>query len=83
MPRLKTRAQLRAEFSRTGQSWTGWAKQRGYSTNAVIAIASDNDENPKVKCLRGEAHNIAVELGLKEGEVLRRDKAVRPMPSPV
>ncbi|WP_295377223.1 DNA-binding protein [uncultured Pseudacidovorax sp.] len=66
---LKTRAQIRAEFARRGQSYTGWAKQRGYTPNTVIAICNDNDKNPRLKCTRGEAHNIAVELGLKEGEV--------------
>ncbi|HWV09731.1 MAG TPA: DNA-binding protein [Pseudomonas sp.] len=67
----KTRAQIRAEFARRGQSYTGWAKQRGYTPNTVIAICNDDDINPRLKCTRGEAHNIAVDLGLKEGEVTR------------
>jgi len=38
----------------------------------VIAILADNEANPRLKCLRGDAHNIAVTLGLKQGEVSRQ-----------
>jgi len=68
---LRTRQQIRDDFARRGQSYTGWAKQRGYTPNMVIAIINDDDVNPRLKCSRGEAHNIAVELGLKEGVVTR------------
>jgi len=68
---LKTRQQIRDEFRRRGLSYTGWAKQRGYTPNTVIAICNDNEANPRLKCTRGEAHNIAVELGLKDGEISR------------
>lgn len=68
---LKTRQQIRDDFAKRGWSYTGWARQRGYSPNMVIAIANDSEVNPRLKCTRGEAHNIAVELGLKEGEVSR------------
>lgn len=68
---LKNRQQIRDDFAKRGWSYTGWARQRGYSPNMVIAIANDNEVNPRLKCTRGEAHNIAVELGLKDGEVSR------------
>lgn len=68
---LKTRAEVRGEFARKGWSISGWAKQNGYSPNMVIAILADNEANLRLKCLRGDAHNIAVQLGLKEGEVSR------------
>ncbi|RKR66318.1 gp16 family phage-associated protein [Acidovorax sp. 94] len=68
---LKTRAQVRDEFARKGWSISGWAKQNGYSPNMVIAILADNEANLRLKCLRGDAHNIAVQLGLKEGEISR------------
>ena len=68
---LKTRAEVRDEFARKGWSISGWAKQNGYSPNMVIAILADNEANLRLKCLRGDAHNIAVQLGLKEGEVSR------------
>jgi hypothetical protein len=34
-------------------------------------ILNDDDRNPKRKCLRGESHNIAVALGLKDGLISR------------
>lgn len=68
---LKTRSQVRAEFASKGWSISGWAKQNRYSPNLVIAILADNEQNPRLKCLRGDAHNIAVQLGLKSGEVSR------------
>lgn len=67
----KTRAEALAELARTGQSITGWARQRGYSPVLVSDILNDNEDKPKRKCLRGESHNIAVSLGLKTGEVYR------------
>jgi len=70
----KTRAQVRAEFASKGWSISAWAKKHGYSPNMVIAVLADNEENPRLKCLRGDAHNIAVELGLKPGEVCREHR---------
>lgn len=67
----KTREQVRQEFSSHGWSYTGWAKQRGYSADLVREIVNDDERNPRRKCLRGESHNIAVELGLKTGTVSR------------
>lgn len=68
---LKTRAQVRQEFAQKGWSISGWAKANRYSPNLVIAILADNEASPRLKCLRGDAHNIAVQLGLKAGEVSR------------
>jgi gp16 family phage-associated protein len=68
---LKTRQEIRDSFANSGQSITAWAKSRGYTPNTVIAILADDEDNPRYKCLRGEAHNIAVALGLKDGVVSR------------
>lgn len=68
---VKTRAEVREEFASKGWSISGWAKQNGYSPNMAIAILADNETNPRLKCLRGDSHNIAVALGLKEGEISR------------
>ncbi|CAB5646331.1 phage-associated protein, BcepMu gp16 family [Comamonas aquatica] len=68
---LKTRQQIREDFARNGQSITAWAKARGYTPNTVIAILADTETNPRYKCLRGEAHKIAVDLGLKDGVASR------------
>lgn len=70
----KSRAQVRAEFARKGWSISAWAKKNGYSPNMVIAILADDEINPRLKCLRGDAHNIAVTLGLKAGEVSRETR---------
>ena len=66
---LKTRKQVRDEFSSHGWTYSEWAKQRGYSAALVCMIVNDDDRAPQRKCLRGESHNIAVELGLKKGTV--------------
>ena len=71
---LKTRKQVREDFARKGLSYTSWARKRGYSPNLVIEILNDDEKNPKYKCLRGDTHNVAVELGLKAGEVCRPDQ---------
>ena len=68
---LKTRAQIREDFASRGWSITGWARQHGYSPVLVSDIINDDERNPKRKCLRGESHNIAVDLKLKEGVVSR------------
>lgn len=66
---LKTRAQVRQELSRTGQSVASWAIARGYNPNMVTAILKDDATNPRYTCVRGKAHEIAVSLGIKEGEI--------------
>lgn len=68
---LKTRKQVRDEFASRGWSYSDWARQRGYSAALVCMIVNDDDSAPHRKCLRGESHNIAVELGLKSGTVSR------------
>lgn len=68
---LKTRDQVREEFARRGWSITGWARQHGYSPVLVSDILNDDARNPKRKCLRGESHNIAVALKIKDGEISR------------
>jgi len=74
---LKTRQQVRDEFAHKGQSYTAWARQHGYSSSLVIAIISDTDANPRYKCLRGDSHNVAVQLGIKLGEVSRTEPRSR------
>ena len=67
----RTRQQVRDEFASRGLAYSDWARQRGYSAALVCMIVNDGDSAPHRKCLRGESHNIAVELGLKSGTVSR------------
>lgn len=66
---LRTRKQVREEFARNGRSISAWAVMHGFSAPLVLAIINDDDQNPTRKCLRGNSHDIAVTLGLKEGQV--------------
>lgn len=66
---LKTRQQFREECARKGISYASISKSNGFNQSLFNAIVNDNDENPRYKCLRGEAHNIAVTIGIKAGEV--------------
>jgi len=70
---VKTRQQVRDEFARQGISYSSWAIKRGYSPNLIYLILNDDEENPARKCLRGDSHNIAVELGLKVGVISRTE----------
>lgn len=72
---LKTRQQVRDEFASRGWSYSDWARQRGYSAALVCMIVNDDDRTPQRKCLRGESHNIAVDLGIKDGQVSRQGAA--------
>ncbi len=61
---LRTSEQVRALFNESGVPISDWARERGFSvvlTRMVIA--------GKRKCLRGQSHQIAVELGMKRGKL--------------
>ena len=61
---LRTADDVRAEFRHKGVSISSWAIANGYSTNLVFEVLAG-----RKKCIRGQAHNIAVSLGLKAGEI--------------
>ncbi len=58
-PELPTPA-TKADFHRLGLSITEWAVARGYSPHLVYSVLSG-----KRKCLRGQSHDIAKELGMR------------------
>lgn len=72
MGQLKTRAQFRQELAEKGISINAWARMHGYATANVSAILNDDEKNPRFRCLRGEAHNIAVSMGIKRGTVTKQ-----------
>ena len=51
---------VRARFEAEGIAVSAWAKQRGFAPHLVYAILSG-----RTRGRRGEAHKIAVALGLK------------------
>lgn len=65
MGRLKTHQEVRAEFNRIGKPVSEWAAENGFHRSLVYAVLSG-----RKKCNRGDAHKIAVLLGLKDGEIV-------------
>lgn len=52
----------RSVFEESGIPVAEWARANGFSTGLVYQVLEG-----KRKCLRGQSHQIAVALGLKEG----------------
>lgn len=52
-------------FDKAGISVAEWARANGFSRVNVHHVLSG-----KAKCRRGEAHRIAVALGIKDGELI-------------
>lgn len=61
---LRTADEARAELKRQGVSISQWAIANGFSTNLVFEVLGG-----RKKCIRGQAHNIAVKLGIKDGVI--------------
>lgn len=61
---ILTPAEARAELDKRGESQASWARRHGVSKSLVCSILSG-----RRRCLRGESHNIAVLLGLKDGQI--------------
>lgn len=61
---MKTSEQVRADFRQNGVTVNAWAKKHGFRPQAVSLVI-----NGKLKCYYGNAHKIAVLLGLKAGDV--------------
>lgn len=61
---LRTAAEARAELQAKGISITQWAIANKFSPNLVFEVLGG-----RKKCVRGQAHEIAVKLGIKAGEI--------------
>ncbi len=57
--------QVRETFELCGVPIAAWARSRGFSVDLVYQVLEG-----KRSCLRGQSHKIAVELGLKEGQIV-------------
>jgi len=62
---IRTREEVRAEFLRNGISIAQWATANNFNTNLVGEVLAG-----RKKGIRGQAHKIAVKLGLKEGPIV-------------
>ncbi|AAQ59824.1 MULTISPECIES: DNA-binding protein [Chromobacterium] len=61
---LRTPEEARAELQAKGISITQWAIANKFSPNLVFEVLGG-----RKKCVRGQAHEIAVKLGIKAGEI--------------
>ncbi|MGC5791371.1 DNA-binding protein [Herbaspirillum huttiense] len=65
-------AAARALFEISGTSVAEWARVRGFSAGLVYQVLEG-----KRKCMRGQSHQIAIALGLKQGECFAVDELSR------
>lgn len=56
----------------SGTSVSEWARVRGFSAVLVYQVLDG-----RRKCMRGQSHQIAVALGLKQGVVMELDELSR------
>lgn len=61
---MKTRDQVRAEFDRQGISISEWARTHRVDRSTTYQVLRGDK-----KGRRGEAHKVAVLLGLKQGVI--------------
>lgn len=61
---METGEEVRGEFARLGISVAEWARKHGFASGLVYQVL-----NGKKRCLRGQSHQIAVSLGLKQGDI--------------
>ena len=68
--RVKTAEQVRADFNRIGRPIAVWARKHGYTSTLVYEVLRG-----RILCKRGKSHEIAVLLGMKDGEIEHRQAA--------
>ncbi|MGD9924332.1 MAG: DNA-binding protein [Variibacter sp.] len=67
------RSQVKARFGAEGVSIAAWARAQGFNTLTVYRVLAG-----RVKGTRGEAHKIAVALGLKKEPTVPRFRTLQP-----
>jgi len=63
---IRTAAEAREALVATGISITQWAIANKFSPNLVFEVLGG-----RKKCVRGQAHEIAVKLGIKDGVIVK------------
>ena len=61
---LRTPDEIRQEFAMRGIAISSWAREMGFSPGLVHQVLAG-----RLRCVRGQAHQVAVILGLKAGEI--------------
>ena len=61
---LRTPEEIRREFAIRGIAVSSWAREMGFSPGLVHQVLAG-----RLRCVRGQAHQVAVLLGLKAGEL--------------
>ena len=61
---LRTPEEIRQEFAVRGIAISSWAREMGFSPGLVHQVLAG-----RLRCVRGQAHQVAVLLGLKVGEL--------------
>lgn len=62
---LKTLDEAREEFRRTGKSKAAWAREHGVGHETVYRVLKGIQKGE-----RGDAHKVAVLLGIKDGVIV-------------
>lgn len=62
MKPLKTREQVRRQFNRVGKSVAQWSREHNVSQSMTYQVLRGDKKGD-----RGDAHRIAVLLGIKDG----------------
>lgn len=62
---LKTLDEARAEFRRTGKSMAAWAREHDVGHETVYRVLKGTQKGE-----RGDAHKVAVLLGIKDGVIV-------------
>lgn len=57
---VEERTKIRQAFNARGESFVSWSVERGFNPQMVHAVL-----HGRMRCARGQAHEIAVALGLK------------------
>jgi gp16 family phage-associated protein len=64
--KLRTPEEARQALKDSGVSISSWAMANGFLPNMVFDVLAG-----RRKCIRGQAHNIAVTLGIKSGVICK------------
>jgi gp16 family phage-associated protein len=62
---MKTTEEVRADMARRGVTAAAWARKNGVAPETVRGVLLG-----RIKGRSGEAHKVAVLLGIKDGEIV-------------